>query len=139
MDRIKLLLVQYLPKELEPGILYVSEEFGVAGHICPCGCGNKIITPLGHIEWSFKAYGGKPTLYPSIGNWQLPCRSHYWITEGEIEWSYQWTEEQIKEGYRYEEMRRQLHFENLSKKQNRKAIFYRISDWLQCFFKEGER
>src|SRR5688572_27803500 len=106
MDIIKLLLVQYLPKELEAGVLYVSKEFGVAGHLCPCGCGNKIITPLGSNEWSFTEYKGKPTLYPSLGNWQLPCKSHYWITEGEIEWSYQWTDEKIKEGYRYEEMRR---------------------------------
>jgi len=133
MDKIKLLLVQYLPQELEPGILYVSEEFGVAGHLCPCECGSKIITPLGLTEWSFNKYDEKPTLYPSIGNWQLPCRSHYWITEGEIEWSYQWTEEQIKEGYRHEEMRRQRHFGNLNKKQKRKNILSKISDWVQAF------
>jgi uncharacterized protein DUF6527 len=39
--------VKYLPRELAPVILYVSEEFGVAGHLCACGCGNKVVTPLG--------------------------------------------------------------------------------------------
>jgi len=137
MDRIKLIHVQYLPKELEPGNLYVSEEFGVAGHLCPCGCGNKIITPLGPTEWSFKAYRGKPTLYPSIGNWQLPCRSHYWINNGEIEWSYQWSDEQIKEGYQYEENQRQLYFENLNKKRNQKEISSRILDWFKLLLGKG--
>lgn len=77
MEKIKLLKVKYLPKDLEQEILYVSEEFGIAGHLCPCGCKNKIMTPLDPSEWSFKERNNKPTLYPSIGNWQLPCRSHY--------------------------------------------------------------
>lgn len=85
MERIKLLKVHYLPKELKEGFLYVSNEFGVAGHLCPCGCKNKIITPLDPTEWSFKEVDDKPTLFPSIGNWQLPCKSHYWITNGLIE------------------------------------------------------
>ncbi len=134
MEKIKLVLVKFLPKELEPWVLYVSEEFSVAGHLCPCGCGNKIITPLGLTEWSFTEYNGKPTLYPSLGNWQLPCRSHYWITEGVIGWSYQWTDDQIIEGYRSEEMKRKIHFERLSKKQKRKTILSRISDWSRGFF-----
>ena len=73
---IKLLHVEFLPKELELGILYVSREYGVAGHLCPCDCGSKIITPLGPTEWKFSESKGEATLYPSIGNWQLPCRSH---------------------------------------------------------------
>ena len=47
MNTIKLERVQYMPKQLSPGILYVSEKYSVAGHLCACGCGNKVITPLG--------------------------------------------------------------------------------------------
>lgn len=130
MERIKLLKVHYLPKELEEGFLYVSEEFGVAGHLCPCGCKNKIITPLDKTEWSFKEIMNKPTLYPSIGNWQLPCKSHYWIIDGIIEWSYPWSEEQIIEGREAEEKKRKAHYDNLEKKQVKKSIIKQIFDWI---------
>jgi hypothetical protein len=56
-----------------------------AGHLCACGCGNKVVTPLDPAEWSFRDRSGLPTLFPSIGNWQLPCRSHYLITDGRID------------------------------------------------------
>ena len=35
-------------------------------------------------------------MYPSVGNWQLPCRSHYWIEEGEIIHAKQWSDAEIK-------------------------------------------
>ncbi|MEK6782184.1 MAG: DUF6527 family protein [Bacteroidota bacterium] len=136
MDKIKLLLAQYLPKELEPGVLYVSEEFGVAGHLCPCGCGSKIITPLGPTEWSFTEYDEKPTLCPSIGNWQLPCRSHYWITDGEIEWSYQWTEEQIIDSRQSEERRKRIYYDKLNLKRRKKTWIPSIIGWI--FKRRGE-
>lgn len=130
MDKIKLLRVQYLPKELDQGVLYVSEEYSVAGHMCPCGCGNKIITPLGPDEWSFAEVKGRPTLEPSIGNWQLPCRSHYWIRRGVIEWSYQWTDEQITEGYAAEDRRRRIHYDELERKGRKQSLVSRALSWL---------
>jgi Family of unknown function (DUF6527) len=57
VNTIKLERVQYIPKQLSPGILYVSEKYSVAGHLCACGCGNKVITPLGPAEWSFTERG----------------------------------------------------------------------------------
>ena len=130
MEKIKLLKVHYLPKELEEGFLYLSEEFGVAGHLCPCGCKNKIITPLDPTEWSFKEVNSTPTLYPSIGNWQIPCKSHYWIINGNIEWSYEWTEDEIIAGQKDEYRRRKSYYEKLEKKQAKKSIFKRIFDWI---------
>ncbi|OFZ02016.1 MAG: hypothetical protein A3K10_10615 [Bacteroidetes bacterium RIFCSPLOWO2_12_FULL_31_6] len=130
MERIKLLKVHYLPKELEEGILYVSEEFGVAGHLCPCGCENKIITPLDPTEWSFKEFNNKPTLFPSIGNWQLPCKSHYWITDGVIEWSYQWSEEQIIEGREAEEEKRKTYYDNLENKPVKQSLIRRFINFV---------
>lgn len=116
IDKIKLLHVEYLPKELESGILYVSKEFGVAGHLCPCDCGSKIITPLGRTEWEFSESNGEATLYPSIGNWQLPCRSHYWIRKGKIKWSYSWSDERIAKGHEAGEKKRKDHYDKLDKK-----------------------
>ena len=60
-----------MPQDLRPGVLYVSEEFGAAAHLCACGCGEKVSTPLGPTEWSLEETGGGPTLRPSVGNWQL--------------------------------------------------------------------
>jgi hypothetical protein len=126
ISKIRLLRVSYLPKELESGILYVSKKYGVAGHLCPCGCGNKIITPIGSTEWHLIERKGKPTLYPSIGNWQLSCKSHYWIHNGEIEWSYEWSEEQINAGRKAEEMRRKLYFNNITSKRRKWSVFTNI-------------
>jgi hypothetical protein len=101
-----------MPRELDPGILYVSKRFQVAGHLCACGCGNKVMTPLGPPEWSFSERGGKPTLKPSIGSWQLACQSHYWITNGEIRWAEKWTKEEIDSGRRAEEERRDAFYDS---------------------------
>jgi hypothetical protein len=121
IDKVKLLEVKYLPQELDSGILYVSKKYGIAGHLCPCGCGNKIISPLGRTEWHLKVKNGKPTLYPSLGNWQLSCRSHYYIIDGEIEWSYQWNDDQIKRGQNAEDMRRKNYFKKLASKFKRRT------------------
>lgn len=79
---------EYMPAELEPGKLYISERFGLAIHLCACGCGGKTVTPLGPGEWSLADNSGKITLRPSIGNWSLenPYHAHYLITDNRIEW-----------------------------------------------------
>ena len=35
-----------IPQALEPGVLYVSMEYGTVVHSCCCGCGLEVITPL---------------------------------------------------------------------------------------------
>ena len=67
--KVELQRVHYMPKEIKSGVLYVSEEFDIAMHLCPCGCGSKIKTPLGPTEWSFEATTSGPSLRLSIGNW----------------------------------------------------------------------
>lgn len=116
--------VEFIPKILEEaGILYVSERFKVAAHLCPCGCATKIITPLGPCEWSLSIKGGKPTIDPSIGNWQLPCRSHYWIINGVVEWSYPWSDRQIEVGRKAEENRRRKHYNKPNRKRWGTIVF----------------
>ncbi|MDR6809642.1 hypothetical protein J2Y45_006720 [Dyadobacter sp. BE34] len=132
-QEIALLRVRYLPKVLLPGILYVSHDFNVAGHICPCGCGSKVITPLGISEWSLGEADGSATLYPSIGNWQLPCRSHYWIRNGSIEWSYQFDDEQIKAVYEREEKERIDRFENVEDSAKKMSRWRRFWKWISRY------
>jgi hypothetical protein len=110
-QRIKLAHVEYVPKDLDDSTLYVSEKYHTAVHLCACGCRSKVVTPLRPTEWSFEEHQGKPSLRPSIGNWQLPCKSHYWILAGEVRWSNQWTAEQIEDGRLAEETRRAAHYE----------------------------
>jgi hypothetical protein len=134
INRITLWKVHYMPKELEPGILYVSDEFETAAHLCACGCGNKVVTPLGPTDWSLTLKKRKPSLSPSIGNWQIPCRSHYWIRDGSIKWSYQLTEKQILTGRKNEEKRREAYYSNLKqKKKSNHSLLMRLVNWL---FKE---
>ncbi len=130
--KIKLQRVHYMPKQLAPGILYVSEQFCTAAHLCVCGCGSKIRTPLGPTEWEFKNTRGGPSLYPSIGNWQQACKSHYWIYRGNIIWSDTWTSEQIADGRRNEEARRRAYFENTDQKID--EVEQNIWSWLKKLF-----
>ena len=71
--------------DMEPGVLYVSKAYQVAIHLCACGCGAETVTPLHGSGWTLTG-DARPTLTPSIGNWQFPCRSHYYVTDGRIEW-----------------------------------------------------
>lgn len=123
--------VEYMPKQLEPGILYVSTEFEVAGHLCACGCGNKVMTPLGPAEWSFTESAGRPTLFPSIGNWQLPCRSHYLITDGHIRLAPKWSDAQILAGRNAEVARREAYYASLNRERGFWARLWRA---LRKFF-----
>ena len=69
--------VHDMPTELMAGALYVSDAFEIAIHLCACGCEEKVRTPLGPTEWSVEFTADGPTLDPSVGSWQKPCRSHY--------------------------------------------------------------
>ena len=75
-----------IKKQLEDGIIYVSHVFGTAIHNCACGCGSTTVTPLRGDGWHFVEIDGKVTLSPSIGNFSFPCKSHYFIRDGKIEW-----------------------------------------------------
>jgi len=69
-----------IPLHLEEGILYISLEYNMVSHLCACGCGTRIDTPLASDEWNLLYDGETITLRPSIGNWDLSCHSHYYIT-----------------------------------------------------------
>lgn len=109
--RIRLERVEYMPQVFQPGVLYYAEEFGAAAHLCPCGCGHKVQTPVGASDYTLRVDGEGPTLFPSIGNWQRPCQSHYWIRSGGIVWDEPWSPERIAAGRAAEAARDRAHFE----------------------------
>lgn len=87
--------VESFPTPLEQGVLYVSIEFTTCAHLCACGCGEEVITPLSPAQWSLTYNGHDVSLHPSVGNWSLSCKSHYVIDHGSIRWSHQFTKGQI--------------------------------------------
>lgn len=81
--------MQYFPSVKEPGILYISEFYKIAIHLCACGCGMQSVTPLGDGEWKLTQNEDSTiTLRPSIGNFmgQNPYHAHYYITNNKIVW-----------------------------------------------------
>ena len=69
-----------------------------------------------------------PSMWPSVGNWQQACQSHYIIDGGKIIWCGKWTPAEIAAGRRHEDERRTAHYEALYAKQGLLARFWR---WLK--------
>lgn len=85
--------VEFIPDQLEDGILYVSIVYATVLHKCACGCGNEVVTPLSPSDWQLTFNGETISLFPSIGNWSFRCRSHYWIRKNKVVWVKDWHEE----------------------------------------------
>jgi hypothetical protein len=80
--------VDTISDDLIDGVLYISEKYGCAIHLCACGCGKKTVTPINGRGWTLVRNQEKVTLRPSIGNFngESPYHAHYFITENKIEW-----------------------------------------------------
>ncbi len=87
LSRITPVFVESAPDRLSEGVLYVSERYQTALHKCCCGCGQEVVTPLTRADWSLRKRGNSVSLHPSIGNWDFPCKSHYWIRNNEVIWA----------------------------------------------------
>ena len=95
MKTMQLRFVEHVPEELEEGVLYVSMVFQTVIHKCCCGCGSEVVTPLSPTCWQLTFDGESISLFPSIGSWNLACRSHYWIRNSKVEWAEVWSSERI--------------------------------------------
>jgi hypothetical protein len=96
IDRVTPELVELAPRELQSGRLYISERYRAAVHLCCCGCGEKVVTPLSPAEWQVEFKEGRASLRPSIGNWSMACQSHYWIRDNQVVWSGQMSTRQMR-------------------------------------------
>lgn len=73
-------------EEMQEGVLYVSREFGVAIHLCACGCRSQAVTPFDHPQgWELTETEEGITLHPSIGM-RTACKAHYWVRKNSIVW-----------------------------------------------------
>lgn len=90
LDRLKHMqpeFVDFIPDHLEAGKLYISRRYATAIHLCACGCGNETVTPIKPDGWQLAEADTTVSLTPSIGNFNFPCKSHYFITENNVVWA----------------------------------------------------
>lgn len=75
---------EFMPKvgDMEEFKIYISKRYGVSCHRCLCGCGELTVLPFGEdkMGWNLTEKNGKITFTPSVGNFQISCKSHYIIT-----------------------------------------------------------
>lgn len=102
--------VDEIPRELEPGKLYVCCQYRAVKHLCPCGCGAAINTPLHPTGWTLIFDGVSVSLWPSIGNWSENCQSHYWIRNNRIDWAPKWSRRRIRRGRKARELELNQYF-----------------------------
>ena len=77
------------PSQVVEGKLIISEKYNCCQHICPCGCGTRVVIPfiLGVEDrdnyWGYyKHDDGTVSLGPSIKN--RGCKAHYYIKRNKI-------------------------------------------------------
>ena len=102
--------VDEIPRELDPGKLYVCCRYRAVKHLCACGCGVAVNTPLHPTGWTLICDGVSVSLWPSIGNWGEKCRSHYWIRNSRIQWAPKWSRRKIQEGRKAQELELDRYF-----------------------------
>lgn len=105
--------VEFIPGNIEEGVLYISIEYCTTIHKCICGCGNEVVTPLSPTDWKLTFNGKTISLYPSIGNWNFDCQSHYWIKNNKIEFADRWTKNQIDFGRENDLEKKMEYFEEV--------------------------
>lgn len=143
VDEYHVLKVESFPRPLAAGVLYFSERFSAAAHACACGCGREVITPLSPVQWQLKRGSRGASLRPSIGNWNFPCRSHYWITDGRVEWDADMSDHAIKAGRAFNARLRERYFEEENRRESlpgeqlaaashepKRGLWGRLLDWL---------
>lgn len=132
--------VEFIPQTLNAGLLYISMEHGAVAHLCACGCGSKVDTPLTPTDWNLRYDGESITLRPSVGSWSLPCRSHYLITDNSVRWAGAWSEERIRSGREADRKNKQKHYAEsgdasppdasiLDQEQNSPSVWRRLKEW----------
>lgn len=117
---LKPVFTDKIPEDLAPGILYISMNHRIAKHFCPCGCGEVITIIFDPELWKLKYDGESVSVFPSIGNYHIPCQSHYFITDNQVNWC------EIKEGQKlYSPFQRLI--EKNKRKRKRERFFNIVS------------
>ena len=123
-------IVEFIPERLTEGILYVSHRYGTAVHKCACGCGEEVVTPLSPTDWSIQIDNGAATLHPSIGNWSLVCRSHYFIRKGKVVWAGEMSRRQIERARALDRRARESYIEGVNRKKGLPSMDVLYRAWV---------
>jgi hypothetical protein len=147
---LKHAFVDSAPDVLEDGVVYVSIRYRSVMHKCCCGCGSEVVTPLGPTDWMLIFDGVSVSLDPSVGNWSLPCRSHYWIRNNRAFWAGAWSEEQVAAGRARDRLVKQRYFDEKTSEvatrapavtadtaPARQGMLARIGSWFASFGQRG--
>ncbi|GMV90907.1 MAG: hypothetical protein AMXMBFR82_06850 [Candidatus Hydrogenedentota bacterium] len=102
--------VEFIPDTIQERTLYVSVKFATVVHKCCCGCGKEVVTPLSPTDWKLTYDGKTISLAPSIGNWGLECRSHYWIRNNRVYWAPSWSQWEIQAGRAHDRISKEEYF-----------------------------
>lgn len=123
--------VEFIPeqKEMEGGVIYISLEYDTAIHNCMCGCGEQVVTPLSPTDWKLTYNGESVSLYPSIGNWEFDCKSHYWVREGKVIWAEIWSEQRVLSGREADKRAKSHHYEH------KEYLFHKLKAFLKRLFR----
>jgi hypothetical protein len=141
---IKHEFVEFIPNVLAADTIYISVPHRTAIHLCMCGCRVEVVTPISPTDWRITFDGEAVTLFPSIGNWSYPCRSHYWIKEGKVVWAEDWSNDEIRAARDHNRRRKDEFYRSL-KERNRsrttaehqrdvrdKNVFKRLWNWIRA-------
>lgn len=112
--RLRHIFVESAPDVLDANTLYISIEYASVIHKCCCGCGREVVTPLSPTDWELMFDGVSISLRPSIGNWSLPCRSHYWISKSRVHWAEDWSDKRVARGRAAEAMEKARYYAELN-------------------------
>jgi hypothetical protein len=96
LHRLQPLFVEEIPTSLDEGTLYVSIPYDTVTHLCACGCGCEVVTPLHPAQWRLTYDGETASLFPSVGSWGLPCRSHYIVRDNQVLWARTWSIDEVR-------------------------------------------
>jgi hypothetical protein len=117
--------VEFIPRELAAGVLYISMEYATASHLCACGCGARAVTPLGAADWLL-TYNGRVSLSPSIGNGQNGCGSHYLVRENRVVWCRPMSRDEARRVHQRDTAQRDQSYNPAP----RLALWTRLRNWL---------
>lgn len=102
--------VRNVPRDLDPGVLYISMDYATAVHSCCCGCGDRVVTPFTPTDWRMTFDGESISLHPSVGNWNQNCRSHYVIQRSRVLEAGPWSNAQIEVERRRDKKAKAAHY-----------------------------
>jgi hypothetical protein len=125
--------VEFIPRALEEGVLYIALEHSTATHLCCCGCGSKVVLSLRPTDHSLTLVGDDVvSVWPSVGNWGLTCRSHYVIDQNRVVWAGAMRDADIRRAFLADEAMKERHVADM----RRRNIWWRrwgamISAWFK--------